>query len=500
VLDRGESVDLLRHRVPGMTEPDAARLAEALGDLPLAIAQAAAFLAEAKMPAAEYAGLLRRHAAELLDDHKPVGYPATLAAVTTLAYDRLRRADGNAANMAAICAFLAPEPIPAEWPAAGIGRLRLRWKDPVRRARLLARLTSTSLARLDEDGSLSMHRLTQTIVRAHDRTLRRAHLARRARKVVIANVPRATDSPASWPDWARVLPHLLALDPARSGSRRVRKAAAGAAWYLVNSGNAKDALDLARHLLQAWHPDSPTTWRVEDVLGVALRELGHHERARQVDEEHLASRRRERGYGHPYTLRSAHNLAVDLRLLGDYDAARALQQDTLTRRREILGDDNPDTLHSAHNLAVDLRALGDYDAARDLHEDTLARRRRVLGEDHPETLRTMTNLAGDLHQLGEYDAARALDEDTLTRRRRVLGNDHPDTMRAATNLAEDLRALGEYHHARALDEDTLTRRRRVLGDAGRVAVVRGREGLPGLDIEHVHAKTGASTGPLQRRR
>ena len=44
VLPRPESVELLRARVPGITTADAETLAGALGDLPLALAQAAAFL------------------------------------------------------------------------------------------------------------------------------------------------------------------------------------------------------------------------------------------------------------------------------------------------------------------------------------------------------------------------------------------------------------------------------------------------------------------------
>jgi hypothetical protein len=49
----GESVALLRAQVPTLTEPDADRLAKELGDLPLAVAQAAGLIAETGMPASE---------------------------------------------------------------------------------------------------------------------------------------------------------------------------------------------------------------------------------------------------------------------------------------------------------------------------------------------------------------------------------------------------------------------------------------------------------------
>jgi hypothetical protein len=67
VLARHESTAILRDRVAGLAEADADRLAGELGDLPLAVAQAAGFMAETAMAAAEYLDLLRNRAAQLLD-------------------------------------------------------------------------------------------------------------------------------------------------------------------------------------------------------------------------------------------------------------------------------------------------------------------------------------------------------------------------------------------------------------------------------------------------
>jgi Tetratricopeptide repeat len=58
VLSRPESVTLLRDRVPDLAEVHANRLAGRLGDLPLAVAQAAGFMAETGMPAEQYLRLL----------------------------------------------------------------------------------------------------------------------------------------------------------------------------------------------------------------------------------------------------------------------------------------------------------------------------------------------------------------------------------------------------------------------------------------------------------
>ena len=114
-MSRAESVAILQARVTGLTASDADRLAAGLGDLPLAVAQAAGFMAETGMPADQYLGLLSTQAGKLLDQ-APAGssYPLSLAAVTRLAAARLDREDPAAALAASMCAFLAPEPVPGD--------------------------------------------------------------------------------------------------------------------------------------------------------------------------------------------------------------------------------------------------------------------------------------------------------------------------------------------------------------------------------------------------
>jgi len=472
VLARDESVALLRGRVSGLGAADADRVADQLGDLPLAVAQAAGFMAETGTPAAEYLGLLAAQAGALLAQVPPgSAYPRSLAAVTRLAADQLDLKDPAAAQLAAVCAFLAPEPVPADLftsvPDVLAGDLGVRAGDQLGWRRTLARLARQSLARVDERG-LVMHRLTQAIVR--DRlTPEQAAAARACAEAVLAAAdPGDQGNPVTWPRWAQLMPHLLAADLAATGNSALRWMACNACWYLLARGDTRTAYDLAVDLRQHWRgrlgDDHENTLAAAGYLAWALRDMGRYAKARDLDQDTLNRYRRVLGEDHPNTLRSANNLALDLRRLGEYQAARDLNQDTLARRRRMLGEDHPHTLASANNLAIDLRGLGEYQAARDLDQDTLARKRRVLGEDHPDTLASANGLAVALCGLGEYQAARDLDQDTLARYRRLLGEDHPDTLASANNLAADLRGLGEYQAARDLDQDTLARKRQMLGE------------------------------------
>jgi Tetratricopeptide repeat/Domain of unknown function (DUF4062)/NB-ARC domain len=472
VLARAESVALLQHRVPGVGTADADRLADQLGDLPLAVAQAAGFMAETGMSAGRYLELLATQAGRLLDQVPPGSpYPRSLAAATRLAAARLDDKDPAAAQLAGVCAFLAPEPIPEDLftanPGELPGELAARAADPLAWRQTLAQLTRQSLARIDRRG-LVLHRLTQAILR--DRlTAEQAAATRTCSEAILAAAdPGDPGNPVTWPRWAQLMPHLLAADLAATDRRELRWMACDACSYLLARGDTRTAHVLTTDLHQQWRDrlgeDHEDTLTAAHYLAWALRAMGRYAAARELDEDTLARYRRVLGGDHPSTLASASNLALDLRNLGEYQAAHELDEDTLARYRRVLGDDHPHPLTSASSLATDLRNLGEYQAARELDEDTLARRRRVLGDDHPETLASAISLAIDLRNLGEYQAARELDEDTLARYRRVLGDDHPYTLISASNLATDLRRLGEYQAARELDEDTLARSRRVLGD------------------------------------
>jgi tetratricopeptide (TPR) repeat protein len=451
VLARAESMAILAGRVAGLGDADADRVAARLGDLPLAVAQAAGFMAETGMPAGQYLDLLRTQAGKLLDQASPgSSYPRSLAAATRLAVDRLEAEDPAAAQLAGVCAFLAPDPVPEDLftsaPGELPGELAARAADPLAWRQVLARLARQSLARVDQRG-LVMHRLTQAIVR--DRLTGEQAAATRAcsEAALAAADPGDPPNPVTWPRWAQLMPHLLAADLAATATAGLRRMACSACWYLLARGDTRTAYDLAADLRQHWRDrlgdDHENTRSTATYLGWALQVMGRYAEARELGEDTLARSRRVLGEDHPSTLVSANNLAADLRSLGEYQASRELAEDTLARRRRVLGEDHPDTLRSAGNLASVLCDLGEYQASRELAEDTLARSRCVLGEDHPNTLLLVVLLAADLSSLGEYQAARELDEDTLARFRRVLGEDHPDTLRSASNLAADLRGLSE---------------------------------------------------------
>jgi tetratricopeptide (TPR) repeat protein len=465
-----ESISLLQARVPGLSQPDAARIGAALGDLPQAVDQAATLLADTGMTASTYLRLLTERTAEVLA--RGTRGPATgidiperpapsTAAAWELTFSQLAADDPAATSLLTVLAWLAPEPVPRglltehadQLPAP----LDAVLADPLAANDVITLLQRRGIIRADAAG-LQLHRIPAALLRARvgAATDQPAWSDVVIRLLRAAAPPEPWNNPPSWPAWQPLLPHVLTVtDFSRTpGPEHVEACGwllTQAASYLQSRGEPGTALPIYENALRFYKarfgPDDPHVLDATTWLALVLQDLGQHGQARVLNEDALARYRRVLGEDHLNTLGSANNLAFDLQALGEYQQARVLNEDTLARCRRVLGEDHLNTLTSADNLALALNGLGEYQQARVLHEDALARCRRVLGEDHPSTLGSANNLALDLRALGEYQQARVLNEDTLARRRRVLGDRHPRTLRSANNLADDLRALGEHQQA-----------------------------------------------------
>ncbi|GAA3047604.1 hypothetical protein GCM10010448_33260 [Streptomyces glomeratus] len=445
---REESVALLRARVPQLSVNDAGRLAQALEDLPLALAQAAALVGDG-ISVDRFLNLFEASVDTVLQHGRPATYPVSLAGQIRLSTERLRTAHPAAAALLRACALLAPEPFPLHACARvdpDVPLLGTVLDSRLEMQEVLRALAQSGLARV-QDGSVQVHPLTHAVVRAQMSEDEREAAAYAAEALLVAATPDDATDQETQRAWPAVLPHLLAADPAALTTAEGRSAAREACWYLMDRGQVQTALPRLEHLLTVWGgqlgPDDVHVLWTATYLARACSQAGEHDRARELDADTLSRRQRVLGEDHPDTLDSAMNLAGRLVESGDVEAARTLNEDTLARLRRVLGEDHPRTLDAATDLVQNLSALGEWDAARVLGEEALVRRRRVLGEDHPDTITSASRLVDALAALGEWDAARVLGEEVLLRRRRVLGEDHPDTITSASRLVEVLAALGD---------------------------------------------------------
>ncbi|MBL7498462.1 tetratricopeptide repeat protein, partial [Frankia sp. CN7] len=469
VLPRDRAVALLRERVPRLSEGEAGRIAATVADLPLALEQAGAWLAETGTPAQEYVDLLGQRVSAVMARGVPADH-APVAATWTIA---LRTLDEPAVLLARLWALFGPEPIPVGLIRPGVAGLlpeplASAARDPLEFRDAVGRLARTAIVRLVAGDMVVMHRLVQAVLRDDTPDALRPGLREAARRLIAHGRPDDSAAPAGWGRYAQLYPHALATDLVDADTAEARDLTMALVSALRNQGDYPNSRRLAEHAHDRWTTelgaDHPDTIRVTADLAATLWNQGNYPAAHAMEEDLLARRRRILGDDHPDVLLAATNLAVTLLSQGDYPAARDLQEDLLARYRRVLGDNHQDTVRAMTNLAVTLAYQGDHQAARVLREDALAWSRRILGEDHPETIRAAANLAATLWNQGDYAAARVMEEDVLARRRRILGEDHPDTILAVANLAVTLRSQGDYAAARVMEEDVLARRRRILGE------------------------------------
>lgn len=470
VFTRTDSLAYLEARLPSISADEADVLAEAVGDLPLALAQAAGVIGSG-MTLDRYCRLLATSTARILKEGDAPGYPASLAAAVDIATTRLTDEHAESEALLRLGAFLGPEPIPNAWLENARPRLATIPGDPDDLMWLhsaLQPLGRYGLARIDHQ-VFQIHRLTQAVIR--DQTSpEQAGAIRDDIAAILAGVdPGDPDTPETWPAWASAASHLTAPHAEVADRPELRPMLLQAALYLIRSGQARGAHGLALSLQQAWSAelgeDNPDTLTAMQYLGHATADIGDAAEARRIAEDTLARRRRTLGSDAPQTLQSANDLAVILNRLGiSASQAREVYEDTLARRRRVLGDDHPDTLQSSLNLGIALLEYGELKEARQLVEHALAHRRRALGDDHPQSLESAAGLAAVFFECGDHAEAHRMYADALVHQRRTLGDDHPQTLQSVQNLAATLMHLRKYEEARRMLEDALARRRRTFGD------------------------------------
>ena len=253
VLARDEAVAFLRART--RRDDPAGELAAALGDLPLALEQAAAYLEQTRTSLRDYLGLLHDRAAELLGLGEPSGHPDTVATTWALSLARVQTEAPAAVVLLTLCSFLAPDDIPrdlpANYPRALPGPLRAVVSDRLAYDQVLRTLSRYSLVTVTEDG-LAIHRLVQTWARETLDEQTKVQRAQEAVRLALAAFPADADDARAWPTCARLLAHGLAAADHASRLAADPEATAGLLnhvatylWWRAELGQARQLFERA---------------------------------------------------------------------------------------------------------------------------------------------------------------------------------------------------------------------------------------------------------------
>jgi tetratricopeptide (TPR) repeat protein len=456
VFQAKESRDFLLKRVrKGLAEADADRLAKELGHLPLALEQAGAMLAETGMPADEYLRQLKEHAADIMNEGPPSGYPRSMTAAWKLSVDAVKRSRPQALEVLRCCAFFGPEPIPRDVFRRGVretttvvGRVL---SNPIETASVMRELARYALITLDGN-AVKVHRLIQALLRDELTPEQRAGYRHEAQLIMAANAPADPDDSASWPRFRELLPHVNAeaTELHRSREFSVRGLARGVIRYLYQSGDYTSALALTERFLDQWTRDSglhdENVLRLQRHLGNIQRLMGRYPEAYRVTEETFNRADATLGESDPTTLSLRTGFGADLRAKGSFAAARELDAGSLTLLERSYGPDDPRTLRLLASLALDYGLVSDYVNAQPLWENAFAVMSRPNSGATPlDVISAWIGISFTLRLLGKFDDALDVAQDArdFGQNSSGLGAEHLSTLRAVNAYLIAARRLPE---------------------------------------------------------
>jgi len=468
-----EAIDFLCKRT-GQTDRDAAlKLAEALGHLPLALTQAAAYIEETGKPLADYLALYQQHRQKLLDRAKPAAdYLYTVATTWEISFQAVQLQCAAATDLLHLCAFFAPEIIPWDLLQPVFSQVeQLKTSalaDPFKSDDAVAALRRYSLLEV-KDQSLSLHRLVQQVIQDRLPEAERKHWQEAAVRLVAEAFPSGVNpiDVRTWPVCRRLLAHALLLSEVEIALGWVAFLSNQVGLYFNARANYAEAEPLFRRsvkiLEQQLGPEHPAVATSLNNLALLLKSQGKYAEAEPLYRRSLEIREQQLGSEHPDVATSLNNLAALLESQGKSAEAEPLFRRSLKIREQQLGPEHPDVAQSLNNLAALLKSQGKSAEAELLFRRSLKIWEQQFGPEHPNVASSLNNLAELLRSQGKYVEAELLFRRSFEIREQQLGPEHPDVAASLNSLAALLEMQSKPAEAELLYRRSLEIREQQLG-------------------------------------
>jgi tetratricopeptide (TPR) repeat protein len=289
-----------------------------LGDLPLALEQAGAYIEEAGISFADYLSRFQKHCKRILEEGKPIDYTDTVATMWEISWQATKERSLASVDLLSLCSFLAPDEIPRSLLMVGREHLPepLATLDDLVFDEAIAVLRRYSLMNATGD-SLTVHRLVQAETQDRMGEVDQKRWAEVAVRLIEDAFPEdLLDNPQSWSSCSLLLPHA----PAAAG----------------HSGGLGVGLEATSNLL--------------NEVGLYLRTLGEFDEAKTALQKALKIDEQVYGPDHQNVAIRVNNLGLVLQALGDFQEAKKCFERALKILREKLGEDHPNTKLVANNL------------------------------------------------------------------------------------------------------------------------------------------------------
>ncbi|KAL4866461.1 hypothetical protein BDV12DRAFT_199175 [Aspergillus spectabilis] len=443
-------------------------LLEQLAFLPLAIAQASAYINKKRLSLSTYLTLLQEEehdAVELLsEDFRDLGRYKDIQnpVITTwlISFKQIQHQNQSAADYLSFMACINPRNIPQS-----LLPLQTTKKQRLDALGLLNAYSFTNSQDLD----INMHRLVHIATR---NWLKKSGLFSHWIQRVADRIQEV------FPDnhytkrglWREYLPHAMALVHENEFKKRLENyidLTGNIAGCLASDGRYHEAEMLYDTLMKInqvkngfEHPSTQTSMA---NLALIYWNQGRWSEAEKLFVQVIKIMKIVLGAEHPSTLTSMVNLASTYRNQGRWNEAEQLFVQVIKIRRIVLGAEHPDTLTSMANLALTYQNQERWNEAEKLEAQVLGARRIVMGAEHPDTLTSMANLASTYGNQGRWTEAEKLFAQVIKIRKIVLGAEQPDTLTSMANSASTYWNQGRWNEAEKLFVQIFKIRKIVLG-------------------------------------
>lgn len=483
VLARSEAVAFILKRTGQKDGSLASSLAEALGDLPLALEQAGAFIEALGTSLSHYLELFTEHKNKLLGRGKPsTDYPATVATTWEISFDQVQKGSLAGADLMTLCAFLAPDEIPTKLLREGKqhlpGKLAAAQNDPFVLDDALEALRCYSLAEVTTE-SLSVHRLVQAVTQDRLSLDTKRTTVEAALNLVNEAFPGESDDVRTWPVCKTLLSHALTVARHAEDLGLVSKVAGRllnqVGVYLRARAEFTEAMSVFNTAFvfdeAAYGSKHPTVATRINNLGELLETLGDLSGAEEKYQEALAINESVYGSDHPAVASNINNLGNVFKKLADSSAVFFKEDASELHDLINLAERGKDLLHGPLAPKVHISQIhqttdqpGDskrtYAAkklvrAAEYFNRALAINKNVYGSEHPIVANNLNNLGNVLVALCDPTAARKHFERALSINESFYGPEHPAVASICNSLGSVLKRLGDLEGARLQYERAL---------------------------------------------
>ncbi len=493
---RKESVNFLLNRSDSKDLSGAESVAEQLGNFPLSLELASAYIRETAVSFTDYLESVRERHETLWEDRtQPLTYPDTIGTIISLSLEKLEKETPAAVLILSLCSYYAPDHItPSMFTQAKVPE-QISSFFAVGEAfeKGVTALNRFSLVNSGSEG-VSIHSLVQAVMQDHLNPTDQEKWSKIAVSTINTIFPSSNyRDPALWLSSSTLLSHgrtvVQHAVKIKSGLSVAADLLDSMGSYLHVRGsflkaeaNFRLAIDLYEKQMGINHPH---VGAVADNLAVLYQEQGNHEEAATLFRRALEIYRTKLGDDHLYVGAVTNHFASLLRVQG-----RMAEAETLFRKsREIyqtqLGHDHPKVATSLNNLAVILQDQGKVDEAEKLLRKALDIYETKLVDDHPYVATSLNNLAGVLHEKENFAESKALYKRALDIFETRLGDCSLQVVSCTISLARLLKDEGKYDEAEALYRKTLHARQTQL-DADHLDIAASLTSL--ADVLHEQGK------------